>query len=195
MSNQRLPFKLEPKIKTTQVDVGSPDCGVVTLEKYGYLKVKENASSSDAVFKQTQLLVSVNKLANRIMKETGKSKADTLEFINNPTLDPELGSKYDEDILGLVAMQVQSTEDFSQVTTMIKYRTVSPDGTVGLPNWTVEDTAELDHVLYNAIYDFYVSEVEAENKEQAKEGGVDADSPKPKSRKPREQTGVVSTGL
>lgn len=171
---RQLPFVIAPQRVSEIVEIGTPDSGVLKFLKLGTVRVAEEAEMSDDLFRQTELALKVNRLLTKLMKETGKTREEIAEFLNDTTADPELSVRYEQEIAGVMDLSTGLNTQYSQVTCMLRHRVFRPEllegnptpedlnQHCGIPEWTREDTLALNKNLFNAILQFATSEINGE---------------------------------
>ena len=157
-----LPFVVQPRRQPVMVRVGTENSGIIEIEARGYLTVAEKyyvqqVLSSD---KTLPLMLGLsNKIAKKFKKDTKEGYTILSTYLQNTCPESQRSVIDDnfelevQELTGEVA-RMSSMREIAQATIMMRSR-IDPD-------WTSDDTMDLDSDLITGLVDLY-------NKEEAKE--------------------------
>lgn len=143
-----LPFSTTPK-GYPEVEVGTPESGIVKIKKYGDLSPLEDEFIADAMEKIPSIDKLFIDLAGKIAEQTGKNLQEIYDdFSNNNII--EYPADIVQTFLGLIQTQKRYTQKRTtfEALAMIKFRLPECEA------FEEEDLASLAPELINAIAEF-----------------------------------------
>lgn len=153
-----LPFVVQPRRKPVKVRIGSEDCGILEIEARGHLTVAEKFYVSQIVNgdKTVSLMIGLsNKIAKRLKKDQKDGYTILTDYLQNRSsvahrdiIDEEFGDEIQE-LTGEIT-RISSLRELAQATIMMRSR-IDPD-------WSTDDTLELDTELIEALVKLYNEE-------------------------------------
>jgi hypothetical protein len=164
-----LPFVTPPSSKKT-VKVGNEKTGILEFEVRGGLTVGESAIITRFLADQQKTLVVAAKVADAIATAENLSLSEAYELVQRTTSGEEL-EKEEEDIRArhqdkLTDLLMQYAELGSR--NMVATVTAVIQGRLSMPDWTERDTMTMDRELFQGVWDFAMSEQNAEGGEDEK---------------------------
>jgi|GEM_PF-6118711 len=167
---KRLPFVVKPK--TSFEIVGNEDVGQIKLLKVNGRLAAERVELDEEEFRQTRLQLDILKLARDIANAEGMSVEDGFSLLQSFNLSDPVLSKYLDPVSDLLERQLALMKAQDQaVTSVIRHRIVHVDDegndlldekgkhVIGMDEWNIPDTQTLTDPLINAIYAFYIKEL------------------------------------
>lgn len=185
-----LPF-LKPPAPTTKRRIGNEQCGILEVEVRGGLTVGESATISELLANEQSSFVRGAQIADAIAKEESVSLSEAFSIIEDSIagriLEPAADAirlKHAERIeeLGRVFAQAGQRNMEASVTALIRYR-------LGQPDWSLEQTRQLDRALFQGLWQLILEEQEAETLTVAPVSEEELGKPPQASGKPRRRTG------
>ena len=153
-----LPFVVQPKREFKKVKIGSPEIGVIEIERRGYITVSEKAFV-DAITQGTDGIAAIVNLATRISAKTKHSTEESFNAImmavqNNfeDAFANKIRSEYPDELGSIISQMGESMvkRNIAATTILIQSRIDE--------EWTLDDTLNLDPSLMQAFADFYAAE-------------------------------------
>ena len=151
----KLPFIVEPKGKPVLVKIGNDDIGIFEIERRGYLSVAEK-SFVESFTSSSGSLREIVKLSNQISNSYKISRENAYKSLMNvmsgdlrSKTEKDIALKYSDDVAELTAMmsEVQSKRMLAVATVLLQSRID--------PEWTLDDTLELDPEVLEQLSDLY----------------------------------------
>jgi len=145
-----LPFVVQPRLEPVIEQIGNEECGIIEIERRGYLTVAEKAITQGGLNGDTTVR-KLYALAGRIGRETGRQQSEVSNDLMQPER-PEYLTPYDDEITECIMEMMAFQERISiiQATALIMSRI---DNT-----WTVDQTMELNPDLVAALSTFFGEE-------------------------------------
>ena len=190
-----LPF-ITPPAAPTKRRVGNERCGILELEVRGGLTVGESATIAELLAGEQSSFVRGAQIADAIAKEESLSLTEAFQIIesaiNGQVLEPEadaIRERHHERIQALAAAYALAGQRNMEatVTGLLRCR-------CNLPSWTMEDTRNLDAVLFEEIWQLAQDEQLAEDMPSAPPSEDDLKKPQPVKAKEKAPTGPKSSG-
>jgi hypothetical protein len=164
-----LPFVTPPATKKT-VKIGNEQTGILELEVRGGLTVGESAIITGFLADQQKTLVVAAKVADAIATAEKLSLSEAYELVQRAVNGEEMEEKEEEIRMRhqdkITDLLVQYADLGSK--NMIATVTAVVQGRLNMPDWTERDTRSMDRELFQGIWDFAMSEQNAEGGEDAK---------------------------
>jgi hypothetical protein len=190
-----LPFLTAPAATTTR-RIGNARCGILELEVRGGLTVGESATISELLAKEQSNFVKGAQIADAIAKEESLSLTEAFQIIESAisgrTLEPAAdairvkhATRIEE--VAIVYSQAGQRNIEATVTALIRSR-------CNLPQWSLEDTRNLDKVLFDGIWQLAQEEQAAEDMPISRPTEDDLKKPQPVTAKRKARTGLPSSG-
>ena len=189
-----LPF-LQPPAPTTKRRIGNEHCGILEVEVRGGLTVGEAATISELLADEQSSFVRGAQIADAIAKEEGITLSEAFAIcegaIAGRTLEPaadaiRLKHAAVIDDLARVFAQTGQRNMEASVTAMIRYR-------LGQANWSMDDTRQMDRVLFQGLWQLVLDEQEAENLPVSPVTDEELGKQPLETGKPRKRTGAPSS--
>jgi hypothetical protein len=190
-----LPF-ITPPATPTKRRVGNERCGVLELEVRGGLTVGESATIAELLAGEQSSFVRGAQIADAIAKEESLSLTEAFQIIESAisgrNLEPEAdairikhATRIEE--VAVVYAKAGQRNIEATVTGMIRSR-------CSLPDWTLEDTRNLDKALFDGIWQLAQEEQTAEAMPSNPPSEDDLKKPQPVTAKRKAPTGLKSSG-
>ena len=184
-----LPF-VTPPITRKTVKVGNESTGVLEFEVRGGLTVGESAIITRFLGDQQKSLVLASKVADSIATAESISISEAYQLVQRAMNGDELEEKEAEIRVRhqdkITDLLVQYAELGAR--NMIATVTAVIQGRLNMPDWTEKDTTGMDKELFQGVWDFAMSEQDAE-------GNVEQQPSEEELGKPQRGTrGRKSTG-
>lgn len=156
---KKLPFVTKPK--TSFEVVGNEEVGQIKLLKVNGRLAAERVELDEEEFRQTRLQLDILKLARDIASLEDMQVEDAFKLLQSFNLADPVLSKYIDAVSSLLERQLKLMQLTDRaVTAVIRHRIVDDEtGKIGLDDWAVEDTQSLSDPLINAVYEFYLVEL------------------------------------
>lgn len=178
-----LPFVVQPQRKFVKAKIGTPETGIIEIERRGYLTVSEK-NFVDSVTQGTDGVTAIVSLATRVSAKTKHTIDDSFNAVMKAVQGDledafalRIKEEYTEEISSILSQMADSMQKRSLAATTILIQSRID------PEWTLEDTLNQDPALLLAFSEFYSEEeagVSAENLaklgELGSEDGSQADS-------------------
>lgn len=153
-----LPFVVQPKRKFTKTKIGTPETGIVEIERRGYLTVSEK-SFVDSVTQGTDGVTAIVSLATRVSAKTKHTIDDSFNAVMKAVQGDledafalKIKEEYTDEISSILSQMADSMQKRSlAATTILIQSRIDPD-------WTIDDTLDQDPALLMAFADFYSQE-------------------------------------
>lgn len=154
----KLPFVVAPKIEPEMVQIGNETCGIIEIERRGYVTAGEKAFVNSQIA-EDDVAAKIVSLCRKIATEFSVDMQEAYEAINSLFVPGEIGNlagKVQEAFAAEVAeiltsmMAGEERKKLIQAFCLIMYRIEG--------DFTAEDLAALDPQLVEALSDFYVQE-------------------------------------
>lgn len=190
-----LPFVVQPA-KREKRRIGNEQTGIIEVEVRGGLTVYESALITELLADQQSAFVEGARLADAIAKEEGISLVEAFAVIEGAVgtgeKDPaaeELRVKHADRIAELVKVYTKAgTANMeAHVTALVRSR-------CGMPEWSLEDTRQLDRVLFNGLWQLARDEQDAENLPTQRVTEEELGKPPADDGNVKRRTGRRSTG-
>lgn len=157
-----LPFVVQPRRQPIPVRIGTENSGMIEIEARGYLTVAEKYYVQQVLSgdKTLPLMLGLsNKIAKKFKKDTKEGYTILSNYLQNTCPESQrsvIDENFELEIQELTAevARMSSMREVAQATIMMRSR-IDPD-------WTSDDTMELDTDLITGLVELY-------NKEEAKE--------------------------
>jgi hypothetical protein len=190
-----LPF-ITPPAAPTKRRVGNERCGILELEVRGGLTVGESATIAELLAGEQSSFVRGAQIADAIAKEESLSLTEAFQIIESAisgrNLEPEAdairikhATRIEE--VAVVYAKAGQRNIEATVTGMIRSR-------CSLPDWTLEDTRNLDKALFDGIWQLAQEEQTAEAMPSNPPSEDDLKKPQPVTAKRKAPTGLKSSG-
>lgn len=153
-----LPFVVQPRRKTVKIRIGNENCGILEIDAHGYLTVAEKFYVNQVVNgdKTVSLMIGLsNKIAKRLKKDAKegyKILTDFLQSTGAPAHREIIEAEFEEETQELTGeiTRISAIRELAQATVMMRSR-IDPD-------WTTDDTMELDVELIEGLVKLYNDE-------------------------------------
>lgn len=147
----RLPFVVAPRLEPIVETIGTDESGKIEITRRGYLTVAEKAFIS-AALSDDDAIKDIRSTAMDIARKTGKTQAQVLEDMSNPSATPAYLEPFQDRITIAIGglMEYQERRAIVAATCMLIYR-VDRD-------WTIDDTLELHVDLRDALAQLFEDE-------------------------------------
>ena len=190
-----LPFVVKPA-KRQKRRIGNEQTGIIEVDVRGGLTVYESATVTELLADQQSAFVEGARLADAIAKEEGISLTEAFAVIEGAVSggeqDPaaeELRVKHADRIAQLVRVYTAAgnANMEAHVTALVRSR-------CGMPQWSVEETRQLDRVLFNGLWQLAREEQDAENMPVQRVTEEELGKPPAVGGNGRKRTGKPSSG-
>ena len=154
----KLPFVVAPKIEPEMVQIGNEDCGIIEIERRGYVTAGEKAFVNSQVA-EDEVTSKIVSLCRKIATEFKVDMQEAYQAINSLFVPGEIEGlagrvqeEYGADVAEVLAAMIAGEErkKLVQAYCMIMYRIEG--------DFTAEDLSALDPQLVEALSDFYAQE-------------------------------------
>jgi hypothetical protein len=190
-----LPF-ITPPAAATKRRVGNERCGILELEVRGGLTVGESATIAELLAGEQSSFVRGAQIADAIAKEESLSLTEAFQIIESAisgrNLEPEAdairikhATRIEE--VAVVYAKAGQRNIEATVTGLIRSR-------CRLPDWSLEDTRNLDKALFDGIWQLAQEEQTAEAMPTNPPSEDDLKKPQPVTAKRKAPTGLKSSG-
>lgn len=190
-----LPFVQAPAPRTTR-RIGNEVCGVIEMEVRGGLTVRESEIIAELQEGTESSFVAGAKLAEALATAESITIDEAFRLIEdslaNRAMEPEaraiqLRNAERIDNIRRIYSRANSITSQATVTALIRTR-------CNLPDWTPEQTRELDGPLFDGIWDLALDEQNAEKMPSAPPTEDDIKKQPPEATKAPKRTGTKSSG-
>lgn len=154
----KLPFVVAPRIKPELVRVGNETCGIVEIERRGYVTAGEKAFVNTQIA-QDDITSKVVDLCRRVSSTHKVDMQKAYEAVNSlfasktpKGLAAKIQQEYSDDVSGIITAMMAGEERkrLIQAFCMILYRVEG--------DFTAQDLSDLDPQLVIALSEFYEKE-------------------------------------
>lgn len=160
----QLPF-ITPPAPTAVRRIGNEHCGIVEVEVRGGLTVGESALIAELLAAQQSSFVLGAQIADAIAKEEGISLSEAFAIIEASAE----GRKQEPEAAAISLRHATRIEEVARVFAMAGQRNMEASVTalvrsrMGLADWGLEDTRQMDRVLFKGLWQLILDEQAAEN--------------------------------
>ena len=176
--------------KTRQI--GNDKSGVLEVEERGGLTVGESATISELLAEEQSSFVRGAQIADQIAQEEGISLSEAFAIVEKSISGQELEEKAE----AIRIKHITRVEEVAKVYRLAGERNVMATVTAlirsrcGAPEWSLQDTLNLDKALFQGLWQLAQDEQAAEDMPSEPPTAEDLGKPRPERGRGRKPTGA-----